>query len=93
MTMTHFPIGEAGDGPEPGDNADETWHVHDDGTWGWSIHCGVCYVPPRPMGSDGPYWNINWLRQSNEAGTTANEMRQEIYEGARESGRDLQRAR
>lgn len=38
-------------------------------------------------------WNLTWLKESNKAGTTANEMRQEIYEGAKAEGRDITRAK
>ena len=38
---------------------------------------------------EAAYFNIEWLRKSNEVGETAEQMRKDIYDGARESGRDI----
>ena len=42
---------------------------------------------------DIPLFNIAWLKQSNEIGETAREMRDDIYENARRDGREITRAR
>jgi hypothetical protein len=43
--------------------------------------------------SSEPLFNLSWLKQSNLAGQTAFEFKQEIYENARREGRDIERAR
>lgn len=35
------------------------------------------------------YWNINWLQQSNAMGETAIQMRQEMYDEAKRTGKDM----
>ena len=41
---------------------------------------------------DLPLFMLSWLTNSNRESYTANEIRQDIYESAREDGRDIQRA-
>lgn len=46
-----------------------------------------------PANTNGPYWNLERFKQMNQLGQTEREVRDEIYESAREDGRDIQRAR
>ena len=61
--------------------------------WVDGATCDSCqaYITDVRMSkfSEGSYWNIEWLKKSNEVGETAEQMRKEIYDGARESGRDI----
>ncbi len=67
--------------------------AQDDDTWGWFIVCDDCYIPPKDHSQEKTVrFNIERLRQTNELGQTQNEMRDEIYENAREGGYDITRA-
>lgn len=87
----------------PTDDAEFTWHLHDADTvdlesgivteWGTGISCRACQKE-RAVHSDGKqiHWAISRLKNTNAAGVTQNEMRQEIYDNARRDGRDIERA-
>ena len=66
--------------------------VHPD-DWRPGATCDTCIAEHELRMQEkhnvGAYWGIEWLKKSNEVGETAMQMRQEIYDGARESGRDI----
>lgn len=93
---TKWEMGEPMDAPFPKDDADFTWHVHDEGLtlWGTSLKCSQCAKPKAEHGGGKRvHFNINRLQKQNEAGVTSRMMRDEIYASAREEGRDITRAR
>lgn len=75
----------------PPEDSDQTWHVHDDGTWGWGAICPVCTT--RPIETDGKivHFGIHHLKEQNRDGWTVREKQREIEDGAREDGRDITR--
>ena len=62
-------------------------------TWREGATCDECQdqfeMNRLTKAGESAYWNIEWLKKSNEVGETAEQMRKEIYDGARESGRDI----
>jgi len=55
--------------PRPPDDADFTWHVHDDGGWAEGVVCAECRAPMR-LPVPGPSFNIRHLQRQNLDGTT-----------------------
>ena len=101
--------GEPQGGDFPLEDSDRTWHIHETpievpheegsnvaflSTWGWGIRCTACFVK-RADHTKGKKvtFAISRLKNTNEAGVTQNELRQEIYDNAREGGYDIERAR
>ena len=92
------------DDPMPPDDYPYTWHVHEPpiqveipagaflSPWGTGIKCDGC-AKEKPVHDDGKRinWAISRLKNTNEAGVTQSEMRQEIYANARADGRDITR--
>lgn len=62
----------------PPDDSDETWHVHDDGTWDWGINCSTCHTPRVPKPYPGPYFSIRHLKAQNALGMTVREWEKDI---------------
>ncbi len=62
----------------PSDDADKTWHMHDDGSWGWDIRCPVCYTPRVVKPYPGPYFSIRHLKAQNAVGMTVREWEKDI---------------
>ena len=93
----NYEIGESGVGlVPPADDADFTWHVHDevdsDGcfTWGYGVTCTACAQVPKYHGEGKTVrFNITRLKQDNAEGMTQLERRDEIYAAARRDGRDI----
>ena len=75
-------------GKQPSKGESRTWHVHDDETWDWGATCLVC-MADIPQAGNMPNFNIKRLKEDNAGHYTQNEMRKEIYESAREDGRDI----
>lgn len=76
----------------PSDDEDQTWHVHDDGTWDWGATCLVCIVEIPQMGGDMPYFNIARLQADNAGHYTQRELGKEITDAARSDDRDIMKA-
>jgi len=56
----------------PPDDSDRTWHMHDDGTWGWGIKCDICKVEQRgdAYAHTLPKFNLHHLKRQNALGIT-----------------------
>ena len=72
----------------PPDDSDRTWHVHDDDTWGWDIHCDVCYTPRVVTPYRGPNFAIEILKRQNREGRTSAEEEREVLDGVKPEDRD-----
>lgn len=83
-------------GPEPEEPC-PLYHVHDDEdrTWEWGATCDACrspfFVAANPW--TGVRFSTRHLKLQRELGMTVREQVAEIYEGARETGADITRAR
>lgn len=82
-------------GRRPSEADTRLWHVHDDDvSWGWGATCDACRSPSF-AGSKryaGVRFNTRHIKLQRELGMTVREQVAEIYEGARETGRDITRA-
>jgi hypothetical protein len=78
----------------PGDDSPHSWHIHADQTWEWGATCDACrspiFVPASRFA--GIRFNTRHLKLQRELHQTVREQVAEIYEGARETGRDITRA-
>jgi hypothetical protein len=83
------------------EKADPTEHLglmstHPD-EWREGATCDECKVTAQKLRAgvyrQGPIFSDRWLKASNREGVTADKVKQEIYDSAREDGRDIQRAR
>lgn len=75
----------------PPDDGDETYHVHDDGSWEWGALCPLCTTAPIAAPDKVVNFAIHHLKDQNKRGVTVREMRREIEDGARAEGNDIMR--
>lgn len=61
--------------------------------WRDGATCDDCQIAHEmrvhELRNEGPLYNLEWLKKSNALGQSAYAFRDEIYEGARESGKDI----
>jgi len=77
----------------PKEDEQRTWHEHDDGTWEWETICLACSSVKRyPLDLKQTYFNIKRLQEDNAGGYTQRMIEKEIFESAREDGREIEKA-